>query len=1301
MARRGTIWVLAILLGTFCASPCAGQVASGNDEGGEWRRLADFAPEDFISHIITAIDVDKDGKVWVGSDRGLVWTPDSGRTWNAVNLAFATLREPDADADTYSGRELTGAALQRRNAITCIESGWTGVWVGTLNGLCFKPDERQGWTLFTASFNSPGPEIWAVEEHGGEVWVAATNGLFKTDNSGSRWGRITGAFPRPVRSILISESNGKRSYWLAGFDSPPSYRGGADVLRSEDGGATWESLKTDTASPISKVLSTRAHKLFIHDDRIWAATRHGLAYSEDGGHDWRRIRPQSGFDAEEAFDIAFQQGRLWVATSEGFYTSADNGKTWVQTGHLRCPITTLRRESNVLWAGTGEGLIRRIRGGDLKSFSVRSNVLCLARTTESWGEIWWAGTTGGLLYSRDMGRSWRSMTVADGLPSNLVLSLAANGNRLWAGTDGGIWTCADGLSSSRQYGREHGLRGMRINDMTFDGTTVWAATDKGLSRFVPDEQEWRTYQANKQWHAVCMNENTIFGAVSDAARPADMSLIFGKTEPEEWDILDVPGLNGARIHQLLRLGADVWLAADSGLFRTRDGGVAWARFGTETLRSSRVTAMCGAGTNVLCVQAVPNDPPSATAYLNVTRDSGRTWSVLREAIPGHASALMEADDGIVAGVAESRFADVVLRGGLSMYREFAGDLQPGRSGWLKWMQIAGYAASTYRPDRLGEVSVIDEYALHAPTVWWGSSGAGVLEKGPAPLENRTRSWDATGTVPLDVRGFSLLDGKRVTSAGISEDGQWFGTRDGLYFRDRLGHVQVFRPTIEGLIAAPIWSVAAANGLIYAGTDYGLSVYDRRDGQWRTYQKGASPLPDNRVLSLAYDGETLWGGTADSAFRIGVDGSWKTMLMEEGIPDIALGSVREYFASGRGVFALDREGTTRRHLQVRNSPLTDDDVKRVFIDVPELWAATARGIARILYDRAEPPARRSTEPARRGPDGVLIVINENSEDSIKVGEAYRALRNVPEKNVCRIRCSTEEVIGRGEYEEQIRAPVLRQLLDRGLGRVVSFIVTTSGVPLTIAAGTAADAAETDQSAASVDSELALVGLSYPPNGPVPNPYLHRDELFDSTRLHFYLVTRLDGPDPDEVISRVKDGLAVERDQAFGSRGFARFDLHPDETPLAARLNRAIQYCYRTMRRQERFMGRIELPENTILPFFRKDSAINTFFFVGWQEREYDPEVFSWVQGAVAVTLDPVTAATLKDPKKSWVAAATQAGVVGSIGNVSDPGPAGRPSIAGLFEYIRSGYTWAEAAYMCIPYLSWQTVVVGDPLYAPYR
>ena len=379
---------------------------------------------------------------------------------------------------------------------------------------------------------------------------------------------------------------------------------------------------------------------------------------------------------------------------------------------------------------TAGGSICRTRGGDFKTFSVRSNVLSIAVTTDSGVETWWVGTTGGLASSRDGGKSWRTMTVADGLPSNLILTLAAEGDRLWAGTDGGVCEAIEGGEDWRCYSRDQGLHGLLIHDLLLDKGSVWIATNRGLSLLRARTSEWHTFQATKEWHRICFVGDSLCAAVSDLQDPArGFSVILGNPEQEKWRTLRIPGQHGLPVHQIMTAGEDLWLASDSGLFRSRDAGQSWARFAAESLWSSRITRLSCIEPNLVCAEAVPTDPPSPTAFLNFTRDGGRSWLVLPVAVPGRATAVKLIGDRILVGTVQAQIGVSPTRGGLAAYSPFETELRPGRTDWLVWNQIAGFAASTYRADRLGWVSAVDHFAPHGPTVWFGSLGSGVIERG--------------------------------------------------------------------------------------------------------------------------------------------------------------------------------------------------------------------------------------------------------------------------------------------------------------------------------------------------------------------------------------------------------------------------------------------------------------------------------------------------------------------------------------------------------------------------------------------
>jgi uncharacterized protein (TIGR03790 family) len=169
-----------------------------------------------------------------------------------------------------------------------------------------------------------------------------------------------------------------------------------------------------------------------------------------------------------------------------------------------------------------------------------------------------------------------------------------------------------------------------------------------------------------------------------------------------------------------------------------------------------------------------------------------------------------------------------------------------------------------------------------------------------------------------------------------------------------------------------------------------------------------------------------------------------------------------------------------------------------------------------------------EPAAFHPE-ILIVVNEQSPISVAVGEYYRAARNVPASNVVRLSIPLrdpdfsdrrDELILRPQFVDRIRDPLARFLTDGGLVDQIEIIVTTKGIPLALAAGSAALAptALRDSPGASVDAEIALLFSGRDGSRGIVemvNPYYDADRPFADFRAANpdaplrYLVARLDG------------------------------------------------------------------------------------------------------------------------------------------------------------------------------------------------
>jgi uncharacterized protein (TIGR03790 family) len=335
--------------------------------------------------------------------------------------------------------------------------------------------------------------------------------------------------------------------------------------------------------------------------------------------------------------------------------------------------------------------------------------------------------------------------------------------------------------------------------------------------------------------------------------------------------------------------------------------------------------------------------------------------------------------------------------------------------------------------------------------------------------------------------------------------------------------------------------------------------------------------------------------------------------------------------------------------------------------------------------------------------VLLVINWNDPASREIGDYYRPRRGIPDSNVCTLETTSAEEIGWAAYQGQIERPVGECLKRANLTEKVLYIVLTLGVPLRVAG--AGKGTETE--ICSVDSELALLysklkGARPPRPGWVSNPYfMKRDELFAHPRFPIYLVTRLAAFD----VSDVKQ--MIDRSLSARNRGRFVVDLQsPDDDEGNNWLRTAA----------------ILLPADRVI----MDATRNVLYgqkevigYASWGSNDHNRKVrdlgFQWLPGAIATEFVSTNARTFKRPPDNWTyttwddrlhlfEASPQGlttdlihqGATGASGNVFEPylSACVRPDY--LFPAYLQGHNLAESYYVAMPYLSWQGIVLGDPL-----
>jgi hypothetical protein len=93
-------------------------------------------------------------------------------------------------------------------------------------------------------------------------------------------------------------------------------------------------------------------------------------------------------------------------------------------------------------------------------------------------------------------------------------------------------------------------------------------------------------------------------------------------------------------------------------------------------------------------------------------------------------------------------------------------------------------------------------------------------------------------------------------------------------------------------------------------------------------------------------------------------------------------------------------------------------------------------------------------------------------------------------------------------------------------------------------------------------------------------------------------------------------------------------------------------------------------------------------------------FRFPPGAIALHIYSYSARTLHSATEGWCGPLVALGVTATLGNVYEPflEYTHRPDI--LMRGLARGETLGDAAYRALPALSWQCILIGDPLYRPF-
>jgi uncharacterized protein (TIGR03790 family) len=362
--------------------------------------------------------------------------------------------------------------------------------------------------------------------------------------------------------------------------------------------------------------------------------------------------------------------------------------------------------------------------------------------------------------------------------------------------------------------------------------------------------------------------------------------------------------------------------------------------------------------------------------------------------------------------------------------------------------------------------------------------------------------------------------------------------------------------------------------------------------------------------------------------------------------------------------------------------------------------------------------------------VVVLYNSRLPESRQVADHYAAIRRVPAAQVVGLDLPTGENMTRSEYRGELQAPLVKYLETEKLfvfeqgGQApdtntppqrlkeskIRYAVLCYGVPLRILEDPELVESGLDdlpshlrsRNGAAVDSELALLPWCRQKMrlaGPLKNPCygVTNAALINPVR-GVLIVTRLDGPDAKIAGSLVDKAMEAETNGLWGRayfdlRGLTNGELKLGDDWLGGAAAAARRYGFETVVDDR--------PETFSTAFPMSQIALYAGWYDGHVSGPFTRPPVEFMPGAFAYHLHSFSAHSLRVTNENWCGPFLAEGVTATMGCIDEPYLTGTPNMEVFFSrWLILGFTYGEAACAAQGALSWQTTVVGDPLYRPF-
>jgi uncharacterized protein (TIGR03790 family) len=387
--------------------------------------------------------------------------------------------------------------------------------------------------------------------------------------------------------------------------------------------------------------------------------------------------------------------------------------------------------------------------------------------------------------------------------------------------------------------------------------------------------------------------------------------------------------------------------------------------------------------------------------------------------------------------------------------------------------------------------------------------------------------------------------------------------------------------------------------------------------------------------------------------------------------------------------------------------------------------------------------------------ILVIANSEIPASERIAQYYCQKRAVPADNLVELPLGNKPVttISREDYDEKV-AGTLRDILNsQKYSGKIKCLLTVYGVPLTVGgrgqlkgneeqlkkindliaqgkevqeklnAGivkntteqknveaklaqlqTIVDVIMGKETNAALDSELSMVLIEgyelyrWQINTLLvaTSHIIDANDQLSAFRDKTLMVSRLDGPSEEIIKSLVDKAIKTEK---TGLKGIAYFDSR-----AIIDKNQYGQYdqSLRDLGFITNSLTGLTVKQEQTKKLFEPNSCPETAIYCGWYSLKKYIDAFDFVDGAVGYHIASFEAQGLRDMNATtWCPAMLKDGITATLGPVAEPYLHTFPRPKEFFTELYKGYSLVEAYYRTNPFNSWMMILIGDPLYKPFK